>query len=273
MALREILRLTPWSVRRRIFEAAEARLLPRLGPQRWERVARVLMPLGSGRVRGRDGGALRVRTPSGAVTARVDPRAAPAALRRRNPDRVARALDEAGVDWFRVPADDPLRTVVAVRESDRAAVLPLLRDLTDTDHGRPRGLAYTDHGRPGGLADTEQVAATAGRRFPDSGDVAPVSTLQQHYAYRTGPAVPGDLDHAAVEPAPLRLARPLRDRDADAFHLPETEPGGPATEFLAAYLPFVSPFELQHRNTRAVAAPRRSGERPVPPDVALPPVA
>jgi hypothetical protein len=138
VTLRQVLRMAPWPVRRRIFETVEARVLPRVAPERRLRIARTLMPLGPART-GRAGNATRrVRTPAGVLTARVDPAAAPADVRRRNLDRVVRALDEAGVDWFRVPARGATRTAVAVRESGRADVLRLLRDLTAEDHGSLR---------------------------------------------------------------------------------------------------------------------------------------
>ncbi|GLY04873.1 MULTISPECIES: stealth family protein [Actinoplanes] len=140
MTLRQILRLTPWSVRRRIFEAAETRLLPRIAPERRLGFARTLMPLGPAPVPGRRRrtrpGTLRVRTGDGWVIARVAADACPAGARRHNLDRVVRALDLADVDWFRVPAPDPLRTAVAVPASDRDRVLRLLRELAAEDSGR-----------------------------------------------------------------------------------------------------------------------------------------
>ncbi|GIE27328.1 exopolysaccharide phosphotransferase [Actinoplanes italicus] len=138
MTLRQVLRMAPWPVRRRIFETVEARVLPRVAPERRLRIARTLMPLGPARI-GRAGTATRrVRTPAGVLTARIDPAAAPVEVRRLNLDRVVRALDEAGVDWFRVPSRAATRTAVAVRESARADVLRLLRDLITEDHGSLR---------------------------------------------------------------------------------------------------------------------------------------
>ncbi|WP_308285715.1 stealth family protein [Actinoplanes hulinensis] len=137
MALRQILRLTPWSVRRRIFETVETRVLPRVAPERRLRIARTLMPLGPGR-RPADVTALRVRTPAGWLTARVDPAAAPADVRRRNLDRVVQALDRAGIDWFRVPVRAAVRTSVAVRRTDRDRTLRLLAELVTGDHGTLR---------------------------------------------------------------------------------------------------------------------------------------
>jgi hypothetical protein len=138
VTLRQVLRLAPWSVRRRVFETVEARVLPRVAPERRLRIARTLMPFGPARPGRPEATTRRVRTPAGALTARIDPGASPADVRRRNLDRVVRALDEAGVDWFRVPSRGATRTAVAVRESGRPAVLSLLRDLTAEDHGSLR---------------------------------------------------------------------------------------------------------------------------------------
>ncbi|WP_229069419.1 stealth family protein [Actinoplanes sp. DH11] len=137
MTLRQILRLTPWAVRRRIFESAERHLLPRIAPERRLRVARTLMPLAparQGRARVTSTGFLRTREGK----ARVAYAAAPADVRRQNLDRVAKALDAAGVDWFRLPGATPLSTAVAVRETDRGRVLALLRELARRDHGQLR---------------------------------------------------------------------------------------------------------------------------------------
>ncbi len=150
VALRQVLRLTPWSVRRRIFETVEARVLPRVDPERRLRVARTLMPLGPARARAVDG-RIRVRTAAGTLTARIDPAAAPADVRRHNLERVIRALDEAGVDWFRVPANNPARTAVAVRATDRPAVLDLLRRLIPAGDGSLRVV------RPGPRRRTPEV--------------------------------------------------------------------------------------------------------------------
>jgi hypothetical protein len=156
VTLRQILRLTPWSVRRRVFEAVEERVLPRVAPERRLRVARTLMPLAPARLRRRaDAATLRVRARAGVVTARVDASAAPVEVRRHNLDRVARALDLAGIDWFRVPTRVAARTALAVRESDRHRVVRLLAELTAGDHGllRPvRTGGRRQRRRPGVLA-------------------------------------------------------------------------------------------------------------------------
>ncbi|MEU4687839.1 stealth conserved region 3 domain-containing protein [Actinoplanes sp. NPDC023714] len=138
MTLRQILRLAPWAVRRRIFTSAEKHLLPRIAPERRLAVARTLMPLAPGRMprraRSTRTGVARVR----GVAARVVATATPAEVRRQNLDRVAQGLDAAGVDWFRLPAPTPLGTVIAVTEKDRDRVLALLRELAKRDHGRLR---------------------------------------------------------------------------------------------------------------------------------------
>ncbi|MFC3382311.1 stealth family protein [Couchioplanes azureus] len=86
---------------------------------------------------------MRVRTARGWVTARRETVASPAGVRRQNLDRVVAALDEAGVDWFRIPTKALRTTAVAVRVADRPAVLRLLRGITEGHDGmlevvRPR---------------------------------------------------------------------------------------------------------------------------------------
>ncbi|MEV6347259.1 stealth family protein [Actinoplanes sp. NPDC051851] len=136
--LRRILRLAPWPVRRRIFRAAQARLLPRIAPERRLRVARALMPLPAPRRHrpAAPGATIRVRTAAGRVPARVVASSAPSRVRRENLDRVTGTLDGGGVAWFRVPATDPLRTALAVRETDRRTALRLLKRTARRDHGR-----------------------------------------------------------------------------------------------------------------------------------------
>ncbi|GIF36227.1 stealth family protein [Actinoplanes xinjiangensis] len=153
MALRQVLRLAPWPVRRRVFETVEARVLPRVAPERRLGVARTFMPLVSTRVRGAGGATLRVRTAAGVLTARADPAAAPAEVRRLNLDRVVKALDEAGVDWFRVPIRAAGRTAVAVRAADRPDALAALRRHVADDRGSLRVV------RPGRRRKNPQVVA------------------------------------------------------------------------------------------------------------------
>jgi hypothetical protein len=153
VALRQVLRLAPWPVRRRVFETVEARVLPRVAPERRLGVARTFMPLVSTRVRGAGGATLRVRTAAGVLTARADPAAAPAEVRRLNLDRVVKALDEAGVDWFRVPIRAAGRTAVAVRAADRPDALAALRRHVADDRGSLRVA------RPGRRRKNPQVVA------------------------------------------------------------------------------------------------------------------
>ncbi|MFI7600774.1 stealth family protein [Actinoplanes sp. NPDC049681] len=135
MPLRRILRLAPWEVRSRVLKTVQRRVLPRVAEQQRLGVARRLvslappprLPLMRGAA---DAPTLRVRTSRGWVTARKDPAASPADVRRQNLDRVVAALDEAGVEWFRIPTKALRTTAVAVRDTDRPAVVRLLEDLT-----------------------------------------------------------------------------------------------------------------------------------------------
>ncbi|WIM95939.1 stealth family protein [Actinoplanes oblitus] len=61
--------------------------------------------------------------------ARIEPEATPVSVRAANLDRVADALDAAGVPWFRVPANQFERTVVAVAESFRPRAERVLAEL------------------------------------------------------------------------------------------------------------------------------------------------
>ncbi|MEV0897998.1 stealth family protein [Actinoplanes sp. NPDC049802] len=67
--------------------------------------------------------------PSPLDLARVDPKATPLSVSSANLDRVADALDAAGVTWFRVPANRFEQTVVAVPESSRPRVERVLAGL------------------------------------------------------------------------------------------------------------------------------------------------
>lgn len=131
MPLRRILRLAPWNLRSRVLKSVQRRVLPRVPEQRRLAVARQLVPLSHPPqlplLRSKPGApTMRVRTARGWVTARRDPHASPASVRRQNLDRVVAALDAAGIDWFRVPARALRTTVVAVRVADRPAVVELL---------------------------------------------------------------------------------------------------------------------------------------------------
>jgi len=138
--LRRILRLAPWSVRTRIFASVQDRVLPRVAPEQRLRLARRIVPLSHPprlpAMRAAAGAStMRVRTGEGWVTARQQPAASPAGVRRENLDRVVAALDEAGVDWFRIPAKSAQRTAVAVPMAERARVVPVLERLATTGHG------------------------------------------------------------------------------------------------------------------------------------------
>ena len=140
MHLRRILRLAPWSVRTRIFASVQDRVLPRVAPEQRLRLARRIVPLSHPprlpAMRAAAGAStMRVRTGEGWVTARRQPAASPAGVRRENLDRVVAALDEAGVDWFRIPAKSAQRTAVAVPMAERARVVPVLERLATTGHG------------------------------------------------------------------------------------------------------------------------------------------
>jgi Stealth protein CR2, conserved region 2/Stealth protein CR3, conserved region 3/Stealth protein CR1, conserved region 1/Stealth protein CR4, conserved region 4 len=146
------------------------------------------------------------------------------------------------------------------------------------------------------LRFAEQVTATAGHQFRHPDDISLLSSLQQYYAYLTGRAAPGEIRYLYTDLAdgatPLRLARLLHDRHMDAFCLNDTDASAGAAaeqeallaEFLPAYLPFPSPYELSvpRTATTTLVAPRtpvvgRQGSRavtggPVHPDIALPDV-
>ncbi len=140
VTLRRILRRTPWPIRRRIAQAAGSRILPRMAPERRLRVARALMPIEPAR-HGRPasaGQAIRVRSARGRLSARVVTATSPADVRRANLDRVAEALELAGVDWFRLPAPTPGCTAVGVPESDRDLVVRILAGIAERDQGMIR---------------------------------------------------------------------------------------------------------------------------------------
>jgi hypothetical protein len=100
------------------------------------------------------------------------------------------------------------------------------------------------------------VEATAAHQFRHPDDVSLLSSLQQYYGYLTGRAVPGEIRYCYGDLAdpgtPFKLVRVLRNRHLDAFCLNDTVSDARTTaqqkallaEFLPAYLPFVSPFEL-----------------------------
>ncbi|MEV4707692.1 stealth family protein [Actinoplanes sp. NPDC049316] len=138
MPLRRILRLAPWGVRSRVLRSVQFRLLPRVAEERRLGVARRLVPLSPPPKLTHGGGdapTMRVRTARGRVTAQRDPAASPVGVRRQNLDRVVAALDEARIDWFRIPTRALRTTAVAVRAADRPAVVRLLGELTATTDG------------------------------------------------------------------------------------------------------------------------------------------
>ena len=110
--VRRILRLTPWPLRRRVLTSMRRRVLPRVAPPRRLKAACDWVPL--------------VPRPVKTRAVEIDDTASPAAVRRRNVDRVVTALDAAGIDWFRVPAKSFTHTAVAVPAADRARVEQLL---------------------------------------------------------------------------------------------------------------------------------------------------
>lgn len=102
----------------------------------------------------------------------------------------------------------------------------------------------------------EHVAATASHQFRHPDDISLLSSLQQYYAYLTGRAVSATIRYGyndLADPAtPFKLAELLRKRHLDAFCLNDTDGEGAAAvdqaallgDFLPAYLPLVSPYEL-----------------------------
>jgi hypothetical protein len=106
------------------------------------------------------------------------------------------------------------------------------------------------------LRFAEHVEATAGHQFRHPDDISLLSSLQQYYAYLTGRAAPGEIKYMYTDLAdpstPFRLGRLLHDRHLDAFCLNDTDSDPAAApeqaallaEFLPAFLPFPSSFEL-----------------------------
>jgi hypothetical protein len=138
------------------------------------------------------------------------------------------------------------------------------RRLIQETFGRvlTRKMMHTPHpSRRSVIAEIEQrfaehVEATAEHQFRHPDDISLLSSLQQNYAYLTGRAVPGSIRFAYADLAapvtPFKLADLLRHRNLDAFCLNDID-SDPAVvadqeamlaDFLPAYLPFVSPYEL-----------------------------
>ncbi|XVV11556.1 stealth family protein [Actinoplanes sp. CA-131856] len=138
------------------------------------------------------------------------------------------------------------------------------RDLIRDTFGRvlTRKMKHTPHpSRRSVLAEIElrfadEVRATSEHQFRHPEDIALLSSLQQYYAYLTGRAAPGEIEYMYTDLAdpstPFRLARLLHNRNLDAFCLNDTdspdalvpEQAALLAEFLPAYLPFPSRWEL-----------------------------
>ncbi|WP_052359553.1 stealth family protein [Actinoplanes friuliensis] len=138
------------------------------------------------------------------------------------------------------------------------------RELIREAFGRvlTRKMMHTPHpSRRSVIAEIEErfaehIDATASHQFRHPDDVSLLSSLQQYYAYLTGRAVQGSIDYKyadlAAPATPFKLAELLRHRNLDAFCLNDTdsdealacEQAALLADFLPAYLPFVSPFEL-----------------------------
>jgi hypothetical protein len=171
----------------------------------------------------------------------------------------------------RSPADPPVNSA---GKNNRALIKEAFgRVLT-------RKMMHTPHpSRRSVIAEIEQrfaehVEATASHQFRHPDDISLLSSLQQYYAYLTGRATPGSIRYLytdLADPAtPFRLAELLRSRHLDVFCLNETD-SDPATatdqaellsEFLPAYLPFASPFELADARPGTVAPPRPAPAQP-----------
>ncbi len=101
-----------------------------------------------------------------------------------------------------------------------------------------------------------EVAATASHQFRHPADLALPSSLQHYWGLLTGRSVPGQIRYMYCdlgEPVtPIRLARLLRQRHLDVFCLNDTdsdpsvaiEQAALLRDFLPAYFPFPSPYEL-----------------------------
>jgi hypothetical protein len=156
----------------------------------------------------------------------------------------------------------------------------LTRKMKHTPHPSRRSVIYEIEER-----FAEHVEATAAHQFRHPDDISLLSSLQQYYAYLTGRATPGEIRYLYTDLAspqtPFQLAKLLRNRYLDAFCLNDTDSDpGAATEqaelladFLPAYLPFVSPFELAHpRPATAPPSPARTTAAPSPARPAAAPV-
>jgi hypothetical protein len=175
----------------------------------------------------------------------------------------------------RTPADPPANS--AGKNNRRLIQETFGRVLT-------RKMMHTPHpSRRSVIAEIEQrfaehVEATAEHQFRHPDDIALLSSLQQYYAYLTGRATPGEIRYMYTDLAdgntPFKLARLLRDRHLDAFCLNDTDSSASTAadqvallgDFLPAYLPFRTPFELVHprSGTTGIAAPHIPATRVAP---------
>ncbi|GAB1642601.1 stealth family protein [Krasilnikovia sp. MM14-A1259] len=170
------------------------------------------------------------------------------------------------------PADPPVNS--AGKNNRRLIQEAFGRVLT-------RKMLHTPHpSRRSVIAEIEQrfaehVEATADHQFRHPDDIALLSSLQQYYAYLTGRAVPGEIRYRYADLAdpttPFKLASLLRHRHLDAFCLNDTEAdadvaaeqAGLVEDFLPAYLPFVSPYELAEPRAGTVSPSRLHPPTPV----------
>jgi hypothetical protein len=176
----------------------------------------------------------------------------------------------------RTPADPPANSA---GKNNRRLIQEtfgrvLTRKMMHTPHPSRRSvIAEIEH------RFTEHVAATAEHQFRHPDDIALLSSLQQYYAYLTGRAIPGEIRYMYTDLAdgntPFKLARLLRHRHLDAFCLNDTDSSVSAAaeqeallaDFLPAYLPFRSPFELAlpRAGTTGIAPPHIPVTRGAPP--------
>ena len=145
MPLRQILRFTPWPVRRRVVAGVQHRLLRYVPADRRLSASRSLVPLSTAsRHPAAEASTRRARVGRRRVVALVTAATTPSGVRRENLDRVVTALTTAGIEWFRIPVESLTGSAVAVPEADRKRVIGLLETLSASDAGvfeavRPKG--------------------------------------------------------------------------------------------------------------------------------------
>ncbi|MFC7279924.1 stealth family protein [Paractinoplanes rhizophilus] len=163
-------------------------------------------------------------------------------------------LSRIRVDCGPVTADEP--PVMSAGKNNRAVIEKefgrfLAFKIKHTPHAARRSvLAEIEAKYP------ELLAVTASHQFRHPDDISLTSSLQQHWSYLTGRAVLGDVQYMYRDLAdpltPKRLANALRKRHHQLFCLNDTKSGEISaeaqatmlTDFLTAYYPFPSPFEL-----------------------------